>query len=233
MDYKERRLTMSKDMLGAVVRKLTEVPVEMFGAIYDFLEKLAGSDGKEWLAEFKKFLRKEKCWADVVIETLLDLIGTVTVPARTAKFVAKDHFVKDTSKKAKVKISYLGDNFKENFLGKTEEAIAEMILRYYRLKKWSRNIPIINGLGGEDKIETTLAEMFGLMEMQPNGEAGKLLTNGYANIFFIRDANLVLWVVDCYWCDGGWLVRADAVGHQYEWSDDSQVFSRNSSESQS
>ena len=46
---------MKKDMLGAVVRKLVEIPSEMLGAIYDFLEKLLGSESQEWLAEFKSF----------------------------------------------------------------------------------------------------------------------------------------------------------------------------------
>ena len=70
-------------------------------------------------------------------ETLLELISTVTMPARLEKFVAKNHFIVDTSRKAKVKIDYLGDNFRNNFLNKIEEAISEIEFRYQKLK----NIP--------------------------------------------------------------------------------------------
>jgi hypothetical protein len=70
-----RRLTMAKDMLGGVVRKLTEIPLEMLGAIYDFLEKLSGSETQEWFYEFKKFLRKEKCWVEEIHKQILRLIS--------------------------------------------------------------------------------------------------------------------------------------------------------------
>jgi hypothetical protein len=51
-----------KDMLGAVVRKIADLPLEMLGTICDLAEKMAGEAGQEWLAELKKFLRKEKSW---------------------------------------------------------------------------------------------------------------------------------------------------------------------------
>ncbi|MEK7553372.1 MAG: hypothetical protein AAB504_01645 [Patescibacteria group bacterium] len=219
---------MKKDMLGAVVRKLVEIPSEMLGAIYDFLEKLLGSESQEWLAEFKKFLRKEKYWTGVMAETLLELISTVTMPARLEKFVAKNHFIVDTSRKAKVKIDYLGDNFRNNFLNKIEEAISEIEFRYQKLKKHSRDIPIINELGGDEKAETMLSVIFDLMKMQPNGENGPLITNGYANIFYARDIAGVLWAVHCRWYGGGWGVSAHSVDSPSDWRDGSQVFSRNS-----
>ena len=207
---------------------LSEALREIRGMWNQLLVNLEGEQGQEWLTEFKKFLRKEKCWTGVVVETILESLGTITIPATTERFIAKKHFVVDTSKKARVKISYLGDNFRKNFLNKTEEAISETTLRYQRLKKSSRDIPIINELGGEDKAETTLSEMFGLMEMQPNGEEGTLLTNGYANIFYVRDSAGVLWAVRCDCRGGGWSVLADSVAYPLEWDAVSQVFSRNS-----
>jgi len=39
---------------------------EVAGAVTDFFEKLAGPDGTSWIAEFKKFLRKEPCWVKTV-----------------------------------------------------------------------------------------------------------------------------------------------------------------------
>lgn len=161
-------------------------------------------------------------------ETILEFFGTVIVPARTERFIAKNHFIVDKSKKARVQISYLGDNFRNNFLNKTEEAISETILQYHQLKKSSRDIPIINELGGKDKTETTLAEMFSLMEKQPNGEDGVLLINGYANIFYIRDENGFLWAVYCFRGGDGWYIHADSVDDLDDWIADGRVFSRNS-----
>ncbi|MFA4890334.1 MAG: hypothetical protein WC587_01730 [Candidatus Paceibacterota bacterium] len=161
-------------------------------------------------------------------DPILTLIATVKVPARTGRFVAKVHFIVDTGKKAKVKISYLGDNFREHFLGKTEEPTSETTLCQHELKKPSRDIPIISELGGENKAETTLSAMFGLMEMQPNGETGTLLTNGYANIFYVRDLGGVLWTVRCLWSGVGWLVGASSVDSPRDWDAGDRVFSCNS-----
>lgn len=128
-----------------------------------------------------------------------------------------------------MKISWLGDNFKKNFLDKVEEVVAETTLNYHKLKKSSRDILIINELGGEDKAETTLAEMFFQMKKQASGESGVLLTNDYANIFYIRDINGVLWAVYCRWDVVGWYVFADSVEATDDWNAGGQVFSRSSS----
>ena len=168
--------------------------------------------------------------------TLLDFIGTIKVTATKSKFVAKDNFVLDTSDKAEVKISYLGDNFKAWFLagvGKIEDPISKQILRYGKLRKSATDMPrkpgeaaIIPELGGETKVETTLSEMFSLIRKQPDGKEGVLLNNGWANILDIRDQNGVLRAVSVYWRDDGWDVDADSVEHSFEWLAGRQVFSR-------
>ncbi|MBU4142712.1 hypothetical protein KJ590_01785 [Patescibacteria group bacterium] len=66
---------MVKDMLGALIRKIVDLPLEMLNVIYDLSEKLSGEAGQEWLTELKKFLRKENCWTGVVAETILRLIS--------------------------------------------------------------------------------------------------------------------------------------------------------------
>lgn len=163
-------------------------------------------------------------------EGLLSFIGTVSIPATTAKFVAKNKFKIDTSDQAPVKINYVGDNFNEWFLkddGKIEDQIAEQTLRYGKLRKSSVDGPIIAELGGEEKAETTLAELHSLMSQQPNGEDGVLLINGYANIFYVRDINGVLRAVDVRWHDDGWDVGASSVEFPNEWNDGYQIFARN------
>jgi len=160
--------------------------------------------------------------------SILEFVGTVKVPETTGKFVAKDHFVVDMSDKAKVKIWSLGSNFEKWFLDKVEEPISETVLGYHNLRKSSVDGPIINELGGEEKAEIILTEIFALMERQSNGEKGDLLTNGYANIFYIRDTAGVLRAVYCYWYGFGWSVHAYSVGFPLGWVAGVQVFSRNS-----
>jgi glutamine phosphoribosylpyrophosphate amidotransferase len=128
--------------------------------------------------------------------------------------------------------SYLWDNFKSWFLegdSKVEDACAENILRCNKLLKNSTDTPIIAELGGEKVAETSLAEMFSLLKKQANGQKGVLLTNGYANIFYVRDQSGVLRAVGARWHDGGWNVSADAVSYPDAWRAGDQVFSRNPS----
>ncbi len=163
--------------------------------------------------------------------SILEPVSTVVVPATTSNLVAKEEFVRDTGRKAEVKISYLSDDFTEWFLsdsGKTEDPITEQTLRYHKLRQSSVDGPIIAELGGVEKSETMLSEMFALMEKQGKGEDGVLLNNGYANIFYIKDQNGVLRAVRVDWLGGGWGVSAYSVGNPRGWYDGRQVFSRNS-----
>jgi hypothetical protein len=152
-----------------------------------------------------------------------------TIPVQPAdKFIASDHFVVNTKKNAPVKISNVWENFAEWFSGKIEERTesGETSLLYHTLNQNSVDGPIINELGGEAKAETTLAEVFALMVKQANGESGTLLTNGYANIFYVRDTNGVLRAVSVYWYGGCWFVLAYSVGPPNEWRAGNRVFSR-------
>ena len=62
-EAKRKELTMAKDMLGIVVRKLVMLPVEVLGLVYDLLEKLADP---VWVGALKNFLRKEPCWVEKI-----------------------------------------------------------------------------------------------------------------------------------------------------------------------
>lgn len=212
----------------------------MSGPLNQLIVNLGGQEGDQWEQQLKQFLRKEPCWTNGNVTqvaqpkptpSILELVSTVVVPATTGNLVAKEKFVRDIGRKAKVQISYLGDNFTEWFLsgsGKTEDPITEQTLRYHKLRQSSVDGPIIAELGGAEKSETTLSEMFALMEKQGKGEDGVLLNNGYANIFYIKDQNGVLRAVYVYWDDDGWDVRAYSAENPYRWYDGSQVFSRNS-----
>ncbi len=194
-------------------------------------QKLGVSD-EDFHAAIKEESPLIKKFADLIAESckpkLLELVGTIDIPVTTERFVAKDRFVLDTSASAKVKISYLGDNFKAKFLEKIEEPFSGSTLCASRLRESSLDAPIIAELGGEEKSETTLAEIFSLMEKQPSGEQGKLLTNGYANIFYVRDAKGVLCAVYVRWSEDGWSVFAFSISFPFRWFGGRQIFSRNS-----
>lgn len=210
----------------------------MTGPLNQLIVNLGGQDGNQWEKQFKQFLRKEPCWTEgngtqvtelEATPSILEFISTIVVPATTTKFLAKEKFVINTKRNAPVKISYLGENFTAWFLngdGKNEDPISEQTLRYHKLRQSSADGPIIAELGGAEKSETTLSEMFSLMEK--HSEDGVLLNNGGANIFYIKDNAGVLRAVDVGWRDDGWYVNAGSVGDQDRWFGGRRVFSRNS-----
>ena len=76
--------------------------------------------------------------------------------------------------------------------------------------------------------KTTPGELFSLLEKQPNGEAGPLLVNGYANLFEMEDIDGVSRLVYAGWHDDGWYVDSRSVTCSDQWFGEFQVFSRNS-----
>ena len=157
-------------MLSKALREFTTGPLNQL------IVNLGGQEGDRWEEELKKFLRKETCWSNGQVAkvaepktkpSILALVSTVVVSATTSKFVAKTAFVANTKRNAKVLISAVWHDFTSWFLsgdGKTEDPESEQTLRYHKLQKSSVDSPIIIELGGEAKAETTLTEMFSLME---------------------------------------------------------------------
>jgi len=152
-----------------------------------------------------------------------DLFTSVVLEPALTTFRANDTFFGKTE----VKITYRSDNFNRWFKVKVEEDVPEADLKAVTLTRSALDSEIIEALGGEDATEVTLAEIWRLMERQPSGGQGALLTNGYANIFYVRDIDEVLRIVRVYWYGGGWFVGAHAVV-DCRWDDGYQVFSRNS-----
>jgi hypothetical protein len=151
---------------------------------------------------------------------------TIVVSVTTKPLVARDHFIVNISQNASVRISYIDGNFRRWFLSKIEEPFATNVLRGYKLCKASRDGPIIAELGGEKEAETTLTEIFACMELQADGKRQPLLTNGSANIFYVRDLGNVLRAVCILWHNGGWSVGAWAIDTLNRWDGGSLVFSR-------
>lgn len=194
------------------------------------VNKMGGMSG------VKKFLRDElvlvtkaaaagKEKVKAAVSDLLSLVTTIVLPAQPT-FIAKDHFVVDTSEKAPVKIWAFGDNFKSWFLGATEKPTKEARIVVHKLLKDSRDPAILEDLG--DKAKTTLSQFYAALKAQASGESGPLLVNGYANIFYIEDVNGSVRAVDAYWLagNGGWDVFARGVVGPDSWGAGSQVVSR-------
>ncbi|OGJ00975.1 hypothetical protein A3G53_02920 [Candidatus Nomurabacteria bacterium RIFCSPLOWO2_12_FULL_44_11] len=211
------------------------------GAMHEFalvLDKAGFSAALvQQIVNSKRNRMAETMYASLVVEEpvatpaptpLLELVGTYIAPMNTWAFVASEKFVVDTSRRAPVKISYLGDNFRAWVLGKIEEPGRATELRYSRLTKRSVDKPILDAIG-EGKTEVALTDVFAMMAAQPNGGEGVLLHDGRANIFYVRDQNGVLRAVLVHWYDGGWYVNALSVESPLTWSADDRVFSRNSS----
>jgi len=139
------------------------------------------------------------------VKKLLAHIGTISVGA-VKNFIASGHFKVDTSRNALVKIAWMNDNFRNSFLSKVEKNVPAGEINVHTLLEASSDDPIREKLG-KDHEETYLADLRVALKKQSNGESGTLLTNGRANIFYIRDTKGTLWAVSAN-CGA----RATAVG---------------------
>lgn len=175
--FYRRRLTMVKDMLGALIRKIVDLPLEMLKVIYDLVEKLSGEAGQEWLTELKKFLRKENCWTGIVKDTFLRLISSgenLTIDAVDGR---------ETLANAEDTFAYIDSNFKNWDADVKGPATEEIFVNVQEMEK-----------------DATFSQMFGEL----NADVGKLCltqhqiknfvkkhrkwlrTDGYATFFLFK-----------------------------------------------
>lgn len=83
---------------------------------------------------------------------------------------------------------------------------------------------------GRNMTDAEIEKEFGPMEVSLGEllrtlQKGTLLKNGYANIFYVKDANSVLRTLYVRWDSGGWVVDAYALD-DYQWCDGGRAFSR-------
>ncbi len=166
--------------------------------------------------------------------SILKLLGTATLPARTEKFVPKKSFVANTKPGAHVKIAWVDPDFTRWFGDKTEEPTAEVTLRQHVLTRPSVFAPAMKEIAdGGIATKTTPGELYSMLEKQPDGpksNAGPLITNGYANLFEMDDVNGVARLVVASWDGGlgGWDVCANDASYSGQWSARYRLFSRDS-----
>lgn len=118
------------------------------------------------------------------------------------------------------KIGWIGSNFKEHF-GSMEFEEVEAKLETHTLEKPMLDKDILAEFKPQ---EATLGELLWAIQ----NPKGLLLENGYANIFYIRDKDNVLWAVRAHWHSGfrEWFVNAYSVSYPSGWFDVNQVVSR-------
>lgn len=185
--------------------------------------KLGGMPGvKRLLAD--ELIVTEKSRATSTEPRTMKVLRPIDPPAATEAFKADETFF---AKKPGVKILYLGDNFRSWFAGTVEENPSVASPSGFNLTQSARDDEILEDRGGEASAAVALSQIWRLMQRQSSGEAGILLTNGYWNVFYCYDKGGVLRTVGVRWNGDGWLVYADALGHN-QWNDGRRIFSRNS-----
>jgi hypothetical protein len=166
---------------------------------------------------------------DELPRKILDPIGTAVIAPTPENFIANERFVLASGPEATIQVTAIGGNFRSWFLSKPERpepTLGETRVRSNRLRKTTIDSLILNELGGEDKVETTLPQMYAMMLAQRNGEPGPLLNDGWYNIFYVRDVNGVLQAVINHWYvpQGGWRLGADRIDGPCRWCAGDRIF---------
>mgnify|MGYP001618738111 CR=1 FL=1 len=208
---------MSKDMLGPTIRALVGVPQEYLGTVADIANRLSSEQGKVWHARFAEAAKQKL--EPVKPPKLLILRGSVEV-ALTKPHNPDEFFQTRTG-------LYVYDNFGTRVVAKARltTAASRARLKRFELGQNMTDEQIEMELGpnhnfSDDEVCWVIAEMIG---KQPDGEAGELLNNGYANLFYTSSC-----VVDVRWNadDRYWRVRTWYRGDD-TWFAGARAFSRN------
>jgi hypothetical protein len=151
---------------------------------------------------------------------LLEAVETTVIPAALTPVIVRDFFNKNSG----VKFAAIWSEFKARFFDKTEGPIPETTYRKYRLLRVAPDGPIIEKLGGETKAEGSVTAAFALLRRQGSGGAGFLQTNGFANIFYVKDTNGVLCAIRIGWAEDGWVLDAISVQDPLAWNGKHEIF---------
>lgn len=151
---------------------------------------------------------------NIITETaLLKPVAQATVPARTKPFNAAEFYQTGPG-------LYVYGTFADRLDVNARQTVDSAPERPYvaSLLKANAYDKDIRKELPEDHL-STLEDIAGLIEAQPNGKEGILLTNGYANIFYVEGKNGEVFAVFVRWfSDGrGWRVRVWLLGERGRW----------------
>ena len=131
------------------------------------------------------------------------------------RFNAARYFKLDDSSRAEVRISWLGARFTRQFTNKIEPRSTVAKLRVFVLNRSSRSIGIAEEF--RRTYELRLSDLWCLLKLQPGGEPGALLVDTQPNLFFVRNINGELNVVDALWSGNGWEIGASPMTNNRPW----------------
>jgi hypothetical protein len=152
---------------------------------------------------------------------LLQAEDVTDIPAADAPFIAKAHF---TTINPEVQFSTIWEEFRKRFIGRIDQNPTAVSMRHFSLRKISPDGPIIEALGGESRVECCLGSVYEMIKTQAHGQPGPLQTNGYANIFYVKDNDGALCAVRVAWDGEGWIVDAIPVRDPLAWNGRHQIF---------
>ena len=155
------------------------------------------------------------------------VVCAMSIPATTIEFVAKDKFVVNVLGSDKVKISYLSSEFKNEFLEKVENFFPGNFIYGRELSHDSADSLIINEFNSSNWTETTLTEIYFMMERHADGETAGLLDDSRANIFYVKNCYDTLRALAVYRYGHGWRMNVYPIDARRKWEAGSRVFSRN------
>lgn len=145
------------------------------------------------------------------------------VPKREGQFVVAAHF--KVGENDGVRIGSLSGSFKQRFLGKIETPDEKRRVCGAELGVHSVDGAIIASLGGEEKVEISLAALWFLLDYQSKWDE-HILTEWYTNIFYVRDTSSVLCTIGIDWNieEDEFLLFAYSVDDRRIWSRGSRIF---------
>ena len=181
--------------------------------------QLAIERGDELKADVEKatvnsFRRISKRYPIIGETRLLRPIAVVNAPARTKPFDTSEFYQNRPG-------LYVWDSFRERLDIENCELVPSAPERPYvasLLKKDAYDRDIRREL--PESHLSTLEDIAGFIEAQPEGKQGFLLNNGYANIFYVAGKNGEIFAVDVGWGsdDRVWFVGGWRLGGLGGWS---------------
>lgn len=151
--------------------------------------------------------------------TLLKPVAQATVPARTKPFNAAEFYQTGTG-------LYVYDTFADRLDLSARQTVDSTPERPYVASLLKANAYDTDIRKELPEIHlSTLEDIAGLIEAQPNGKSGLLLNNGWANIFYVEGKNSEIFAVRVFWFsdDREWDVRDWKLGESGGWLADDQV----------
>lgn len=187
--------------------------------------QLAIERGDELKADVEKavvnsFRRISKRYPVLDETRLLKPVAAATVPAWTKPFSASEFYQTGPG-------LYIWDSFRDRLDVETRTVLECAPARPYvasTLKADAYDKDIRKEL--PDEHLSTLEDIAGFIEAQPEGKQGFLLNNGYANIFYVEGKNGEVFAVSVYWLSDNrrWHVLAWDLDEAGGWGAGDLVF---------